>query len=233
MALAEPVEIGTKCTTLGNVGLHRTLHLICTREQISTKKQEANERSGPLQVLPSFYLQGDNIHILAHLWAPESALPGTRSVAPGKQPRGNECARQGWNKEKTIHFVGYETDDANEREKIAVAVVDPKDDFDIRLADWRHPMGIQWVEIGRNWQELAGIGRYWQLLAVSADWCVFLERSVLGSVLLLLAEDACSIVTAQINQWLALPATELLKPSNLISQVDGECVGRDATSNCV
>lgn len=46
-----------------------------TLEQISTKKQEANERSGPLQVLPSFYLQGDNIHILAHLWASSLHCP--------------------------------------------------------------------------------------------------------------------------------------------------------------
>lgn len=66
--------------------------------------------------------------------------------------------------------------------------------------------------MGRYWQALASIGRYWQLLAVSADLCVFLERSVLGSVLLLLAEDVFSIITAQINQWLALPATEALKP---------------------
>ncbi|KHE89718.1 hypothetical protein GE21DRAFT_1304035 [Neurospora crassa] len=185
MAFAEPVEIGTKCTTRGNVERG-------TLEQISTKRQEANERSGPLQVLPSVYLQGDNIHI--HPGAP---LGARVCIARNKIPR------QGWNKEKTIHFVGYETDDANEREKIAVAVVDPKDDFDIRLADWRHPMGIQWV--------LAVVGSLGRLVCV-------LERPALGSVLLLLAEDACSI------QW---------KPSNLILQVDGECGGRDATSNCV
>ncbi|MCV5163597.1 hypothetical protein OFB65_24865, partial [Escherichia coli] len=97
-----------------------------------------------------------------------------------------------------------------------------------------HPMGRYWQAIGRHWQALAGIGRYWQLLAVSADWCVFLKRSALGSVLLLLAEDACSIVivTAQISLTNGL-LVQQWKPSNLILQVDGECGGRDATSNCV